>query len=401
MESNDYLPYIMAGICFILIIVLNYNYVFSNILFHILFVFGVCALLAYSIVSENIMEQFFKPILLFSIICGVMILIVNYFIHPNIKYTLVRGFVFYIIITSILISALQSTVHAPSFDSFTPDRVGYIKQLLYYIFLYIPCLVVDVLKPLRHDFAHTNTITILLFVGLLGYIAWTIMYPIIAQAGDTYLIDEPQKLNQEIINISVNNPIESFVSINEEELNSITLDKAIDAVNDIKASKPIKKSRTVVRQVAELTTMSDENKLKSENSNYAYAVSFWLYLDGQTTLNTSQSLIMTFGMRPALYYDPVNKVLVVEISSDQPRVYTTPLYQKWNHIVFNYVNGVFDLFINNELVSTETDAVNLIGDEDHIIVGSIRNSDFGSISKFIYFNHALSISKIDQLNKIK
>tara|TARA_B110000261_G_C13032755_1_gene337012 strand:- start:121 stop:1113 length:993 start_codon:yes stop_codon:yes gene_type:complete len=330
-----------------------------------------------------------------------MILIINRFINPNIKYTLVRGLVFYIIITSILINTLQTTINSPTFESFNTEQVGYIKQLLYYIFLYIPCLVVDLLKPLQLDFYHTNTTTIILFIGLIGYISWTMMYPLIAQAGDTYLINEPQKLNQEIINISVNNPIESFVSINEDELNSISIEKTIDLINDFKVGDPVKTSRTTVRQVAKLTTMSDENKLKSENSNYAYAVSFWLYLDGQTTLNTSQSLIMTFGMRPSLYYDPLNKVLVVEISTDQPRVYTTPLYQKWNHIVFNYVNGVFDLFINNELVSTEMDAVNIIGDDDHIIVGSIRNSDFGSISKFIYFNHALSISKIDQLNKIK
>jgi hypothetical protein len=219
--------------------------------------------------------------------------------------------------------------------------------------------------------------------------------------GEKYLIDQPQKLNQEILNISVNNPIESFVSLSDEDLNKMKVSKTIGDLDEMKIPDVYEPSRNVVRQIKGLGVEKDENKVKQDHSNYSYAISFWLYLDGQIPLSDSKILIMSFGMRPSLYYDPVNKVLMVESSSDKPRVYTVPLYQKWNHIVFNYVNGVFDLFINNELVSTESDAVHLIGEDDHIIVGSPLNSDIGSISKFIYYDHSLTVSKIDQLNKIK
>jgi len=405
-ELPENAKYIMVGICLGLIVILNYSYIFSNVLFHMAFVFGICSVIAYNMVDNKIWGQFFIPIITLAIVCLGLIYLIGWLVNPNLKYTLLRGIIFYIIVTSLVISAMNTSVSTPSFDNFTSEQAGYVTQLMYYIFLYIPCLVVDILKPLRKDYAHTNIITIMLFIVLVAYILWNYIFPLTTIMGDKYLIDKPHKLNQEIINISVNNPIESFVSLSDEDLNKVTVSQTMDVVDrldEIKLPDATQKSRTVVRQVKELgmNKQLDDNKVKTEHSNYSYAISFWLYLDGQIPSNGKRAQIMSFGKRPSLYYDYVNKVLVVEVASNQPRIYTTPLYQKWNHIVFNYVNGVFDLFINNKLVATESDAVSLIGEDDHIVVGSSLNSDIGSISKFIYFDHALSISKIDQLNKIK
>lgn len=405
-ELPGNVKYIMIGVCIGLLVLLNYSYLFSNVLFHMFFVFSLCSIFVYNIIDDKIWEQYFIPIITLVIFCACIIYLTRLIINPNLKYTLIRGLIFYIIVTSLIISVINTSINIKSFNTFTSEQRGYIIQLIYYIFLYIPCLVVDILKPLHRDYKQTNTTTIILFVVLVTYILWNYVFPLSNIMSEKYLIDNPQKLNQEIINISINNPIEPFVSLSEADLNKVSVDQAVDTINQldkIKMTDITQKSRTVVRQVKGLNIENqiNENKVKSNHSNYSYAISFWLYLDGQIPSNGSRALIMSFGKRPSMYYDYINKVLVVEITSNQPRIFTTPLYQKWNHIVFNYVNGTFDLFINNELVSTEKDAVNLIGEDDHIIVGSHLNSDIGSISKFIYFDHALSISKIDQLNKIK
>ena len=76
--------------------------------------------------------------------------------------------------------------------------------------------------------------------------------------------------------------------------------------------------------------------------------------------NRDKALILTLGSRPSLYYDYNRRQLIIEISDTisktetvkQTRIYNSSkiLFQKWNKIVMNYVNGQFDLFINNEIV---------------------------------------------------
>jgi hypothetical protein len=119
------------------------------------------------------------------------------------------------------------------------------------------------------------------------------------------------------------------------------------------------------------------------------------------------SLIISIGSRPSLYFDQSTRELYVEIldyNSDlknvkQKRRFKTNelLYQKWNHVVMNYVNGQFDLFINNILVHTQKNVSPYINKNDILKIGSSDNSDMGGISNMIYYEQPLQLSKIKQL----
>lgn len=147
---------------------------------------------------------------------------------------------------------------------------------------------------------------------------------------------------------------------------------------------------------------------------YHYGISFWLYLDTNMLNNNDDivSLIISIGSRPSLYFDQYTRDLYVEIldyNSDlkdvkQKRIFKTNelLYQKWNHVVMNYVNGQFDLFINNILVHTQKNVSPYINKNDILKVGSSDNPDMGGISNMIYYEQPLQLSKIKQLfNKKK
>jgi hypothetical protein len=139
---------------------------------------------------------------------------------------------------------------------------------------------------------------------------------------------------------------------------------------------------------------------------YQYGMSFWLYLESEVLAETrDKALIMSFGSRPSLFYDYNRKQLVIEVTDyvgsefKQTRVYYSSniLFQKWNHMVMNYVNGQFDLFINNELVATQSNISPYINATDLLQVGSVENSDLGGISQFRYYDTPLSQDKIKKI----
>jgi len=115
---------------------------------------------------------------------------------------------------------------------------------------------------------------------------------------------------------------------------------------------------------------------------------------------------LTLGSRPSLYYDYNTRELVIEIKDkvsnktfQQTRIYNTSkiLFQRWNHIVMNYVNGQFDLFVNNEIVSTQSNVSPYINDTDVLQVGSGENTDLGAISHLRYYDQPLSLYKIKEI----
>ena len=146
--------------------------------------------------------------------------------------------------------------------------------------------------------------------------------------------------------------------------------------------------------------------LEQTKNTYHYGISFWLYLNSDilTDETSHKDLILSYGSRPSLYYDYNEKCLIIEFienneDSKKKRLYKSEklLFQKWNHVVMNYVNGQYDLFINNELVSTHSNIVPYINFNEKLIIGDEMNKDLGAISKVLYFEQPLTQSKINSI----
>ena len=165
------------------------------------------------------------------------------------------------------------------------------------------------------------------------------------------------------------------------------------------------KQKLFISDKANISLGNIQNKLYT----YHYGISFWLYLDTNMLNNREDktSLIMSIGSRPSLYFHHSKQQLYIEVydyvdkekNIQQKRIYKTRniLYQKWNHIVMNYVNGQFDLFINNQLVHSQSNVSPYINKDEELQVGSIENPDIGGISNMVYYEQPLSLSKINHL----
>ena len=135
-------------------------------------------------------------------------------------------------------------------------------------------------------------------------------------------------------------------------------------------------------------------------NKYHYSFSFWIYLFSDHT-HFGKDTILAYGSRPSMYYNHKTKELSVEIKSKDKKhtLYSSSdiLYQRWNHIVMNYNYGTFDLFINNNLVSTSGDIVTYISPDELLQVGFNTNTNLGGIAQLLYSEHPFSLNEIGSL----
>jgi hypothetical protein len=144
------------------------------------------------------------------------------------------------------------------------------------------------------------------------------------------------------------------------------------------------------------------NKNKVAKYNYHYAITAWVYL--QQIESKKTQIILSFGNRPSIYYDPVDASLFIALNygtSKQKIIYKTSkiLYQRWNFIVMNYRYGSLDVFINNNLVGTYPDVLTYLDPHDVLLIGSSKNDKIGGICNMKYYELPLNVRKINNIYK--
>jgi hypothetical protein len=132
---------------------------------------------------------------------------------------------------------------------------------------------------------------------------------------------------------------------------------------------------------------------------YNYGLSFWVYINTMhfKKITPQYQQILKYGNKLNMVYNTIDNELILMLEGDQVYKSRYILYQKWNHIVIN-VGTKVDLFINNNLVETnEYKKASVVDLYDSLIIGSIKNSNFGSICNFRYYNKSLDLSKIKSI----
>jgi len=153
----------------------------------------------------------------------------------------------------------------------------------------------------------------------------------------------------------------------------------------------------------------------SDQFDYQYAISFWIFLDAAPpNMNSSYgkfTSLLNFGDKPnVLYNGTTNTLLITTQQKDLKKVTNNKLIdfdenenrilyknenvllQKWNNIIINYNGGVLDIFLNGELVKSDIGVVPYYK-LDNLTVGT-DNGIKGGICNVIYFSRALNSSNI-------
>ena len=151
----------------------------------------------------------------------------------------------------------------------------------------------------------------------------------------------------------------------------------------------------------------------SNNFEYQYAISFWLYINSYPP-NTNYAYynfvsLMNYGDKPNVLYNIAKNTLMVtmkqngnfvdssnnilELDTNGNRIIYIKenfLLQKWNNIIINFSGGTLDIFLNGELVKSTNGVVPYMN-LDNLTVGT-ENGIGGGICNLVYFNKSLSSS---------
>lgn len=153
----------------------------------------------------------------------------------------------------------------------------------------------------------------------------------------------------------------------------------------------------------------------SDNFDYQFAISCWVFIDASPPNSTPSSpkytSLLNFGEKPNILYNGETNTLMVTMQQKDLQnttknklidfddkgnriLYTNSnfLLQKWNNIVINYNGGVLDVFLNGELVKSDIGVVPYYT-LDNLTIGE-ENGVNGGICNVVYFNKALSSTNI-------
>ena len=286
----------------------------------------------------------------------------------------------------------------------------HISNILYYILLYIPCLIYDTIMYIIDDYNKTTSKPVIFIIIIFCIMIFIHFYYYLIDKyyNGILLIDEKTLLNKEIINISLNELNHEIIKENFIDIEETERTKYLDLL-DYNIDKIDKYNIYTYDEEVEYKRKNNINPkykdliIKKKNV-YEYGVSFWLYLNSDVLDNIKQEeiFIVSFSNNPKVYYDFSKKLLIIDYIHDNTNkkilyVADKILLQKWNHIVLNYVNGIFDIFIDKKLVSSNKNVSPYIDDNSSLIIGSPTNNKLSSIYQFRYFKYYLDNNKIEQL----
>lgn len=161
----------------------------------------------------------------------------------------------------------------------------------------------------------------------------------------------------------------------------------------------------------------------SENFDYQYAISSWVFINSDAP-NTNESYnkyttLLNFGGKPNILYNGSTNSLMVTMEQKDLKQKTTNnlldfdeegnrilyikhgvLLQKWNNIIINYNGGILDIFLNGELVKSDIGVVPYYT-LDSLTIGKDGGIN-GGICNVVYFKKPLTAFNIYLLyNMIK
>ena len=412
--------------------ILNYIY------FPFVFVFTIIGIYLIFTIDTDIDIQYFLYKLFYYVGIFILFAILYFFIKKVLLFTIGLSlwavFLFYIIGFALIYKLVFEN------NDINTNKTDDVLNLIQYIIFYIPCILIDVLNYIINDAKNTNKTTyvlgFLLVVLMIIYFLIPYIQNYMYKLDGLMLIPNKRYLNESILTLTLKELKEKidntksvffregFKSIHESELKDV-----IDSMN-YKTTYSITQelSNSFLSKIYYYfinlrnkyflsgDELSEEDLLIQYTSpllhTYHYGISFWLYLDSNmlSEKNRNKALILTLGSRPSLYYDYNTRELIIEITDktentkfEQIRIYNSSalLFQKWNHIVMNYVNGQFDLFVNNEIVCAQSNVSPYVNNSDVLQVGSIENTDLGGISNLKYYDQPLTLYKIKKIFNAK
>lgn len=298
------------------------------------------------------------------VISGLIIFWITYNIESLSSKSSIVSFVLNLLLVALILGLVYKTLYVKLPVSNTKKNAFF--TLIMNILLYIPCLIggiFDWFGKITLGSEERGSLIMLLVIILLfiAYFNISKVFNSISTQGGTQLVNKPVYTNTEY-NLG-----------NYEELNG------------------------------------------SDNFDYQYAISCWIFIDAappnMNSNYTKYTSLLNFGEKPNILYNGKKNSLMITMQQKDLNNVTENklidfdeqgnriiyinnniLLQKWNNIIINYNGGTLDIFLNGELVKSSIEVVPYYT-LDNLTIGE-NDGIQGGICNVIYFRKALSSQNI-------
>jgi len=322
--------------------------------------------------QPNANLEFYKKALLLLFGIVISILLIYWLVNaiPNLSSTSsIISFILNILIVIIVMTLVYRTMNVKMPDnSFNAKKNAFFDMIINFIY-YIPCL-------------FSNTIDSTLNQGNQG------------KQGPSYFSSEKNSFVMLFVIIIL---ILLYV------YGSDIYNKIILQGGELLVNKPVNTN-------TEYSLGTYEELNNSENFDYQYALSSWIYINSDAP-NTNDSYskyttLLNFGGKPNVLYNASTNSLMITMDQKDLKQKTTNklmefdedgnrilyvkhnvLLQKWNNIIINYSGGILDVFLNGELVKSDIGVVPYYT-LDSLTIGKDGGVN-GGICNVVYFKNAL------------
>tara|TARA_B100000424_G_scaffold271494_1_gene274480 strand:+ start:14593 stop:15864 length:1272 start_codon:yes stop_codon:yes gene_type:complete len=303
---------------------------------------------------------FLGKIILFFLSIVLILGVVYVLFNLSSYFSNITGIVLMLILVSLFIGGAAIAIKYFKLNEFSPNSKPTLFGLIKKAIFYIPCLLLDFVEYLRYQY---NITTKPILIILLLEIILVACYFIIPTIYKIILMHNAEQLLENPINLT-----------NEKNL----------------------------------ATFKDVNFVK-DKFQYSYAISGWFFIDSappETNYNYDNfTSILNIGDKPNILYNMSKNKLKITMKTQGKNLKT--LYetkdfhlQKWNNIIINYDGKTIDVFLNNELVSSEEGVIPY--NNNTVITSGHYNGLYGGICNVIYFKDSISRGKISWLyNSVK
>ena len=234
-------------------------------------------------------------------------------------------------------------------------------KLLIKMITYFPCLMMDVIEYIKYQYQITTKPIVILFAVELLLIGLYFVFPWLMEKimyhNTSQLIERPENLN---------------------------IQQNLGTFQDVNYTTPVGSS--------------------SSEFSYHYAISSWFYINSnppETNPHYDEyTSILNVGDKPDIQFNVLKNKLRIKMKTQgkiEKILYETTKFpmQKWNNIIINYDGSTFDIFINNELVSSTPGVIPY--KSNTVITSGTQGGLYGGICNVKYFRNNISRGKINWL----
>jgi hypothetical protein len=300
------------------------------------------------------------------IISGLLIAWVVYFLQSLSGETSTRSFILNLLLALVILMLIYKTINVELPGKSNSKRDSFFSLIINLI-LYIPCLLSGIfssgVKTISGDKSEVLSSIILLIIAIILviiYYKFPSLVKLFTLQGGTLLVNKPVDTNT------------LYTLASYEELNG------------------------------------------TDQFEYQYGLSFWVFLDANSPSASPASnkfvSLLNYGNKPNILYRASTNTLMItmeqkgltktknkliDFDENGNRIIykqNNVLLQKWNNIVINYAGGTLDIFFNNELVKSAIEVVPYMT-LDNLTIGE-DNGINGGICNVVYFKTPLNTSKM-------